>query len=60
MGEILFRCHRIVGLREITPDGRLGVGSQLMFHSSGDVDYTAKDEGESCGGKDQDCVEDDK
>ena len=31
-----------------------------MFQPGGDVDYTTKDKGESCGGKDQDYVEDDE
>jgi len=54
------RCRVIVGLRDVTPDGCLGVGSQLMSQPGGDVDYTTKDEGESCGGKDQDYVEGDE
>jgi len=31
-----------------------------MFRSGGDIDYTTKDEGESCGGKDQDYIEGDE
>ena len=31
-----------------------------MFYPGGDVDYTTKDEGESCGGDDQDYVESDE
>jgi len=50
------RCRVTVGLRDVTPDGCLGVGSQLVFQPGGDVDYTTKDERESCGGKDQDYV----
>jgi len=31
-----------------------------MFQPGGDVDYTTKDEGECCCGKNQDYVEDDE
>ena len=53
-------CRCVVGLREVTPDGRLGIGFELMFQPGGDVDYTTKDEGECCGRKDQDYVEGDE
>ena len=59
-GGIVVNCRCIVGLREVTPDRCLGVGSQLMFQPGRDVDYTTKDEGESCGGKGQDYVEGDE
>jgi len=49
-------CRFNVRLREVTPNGCLGIGSQLMFQPGVDVDYTTKDEGESCSGKDQDYV----
>ena len=60
IGGILVHCRCIVGLREVTPDGCLGIGFELMFHPGGDVDYTAKDEGESCGDEDQDYIEGDE
>ena len=50
------RCN--VGLREVAPDGRLGIGFELMFQPSRDDDYTTKDEGECCGREDQDYIED--
>jgi len=57
---ILDICRFNIRLREVTPDGCLGVGSQLMFQPGVDVDYTTKDERECCGGKDQYYVESDE
>ena len=54
------KCRFNVRLREVAPDGCLGVGSQLMSQPGVDVDYTTKDEGESCSGKDQGYVESDE
>ena len=59
-GAKLCICRRNIGLREIAPDGRLGVGSGLMFQPGGDVDYTTKDEGECGGCEDQDYIEGDE
>ena len=53
-------CCFNVGLGEVTPDRCLSIGFELMFQPSRDDDYTTKDEGESCGGKDQDYIEGDE
>ena len=60
IGVILSICRCNVRLREVTPDRCLSIGFELMFQPSRDDDYTTKDEGESCGGKDQDYVEGDE